>query len=599
MLAERVRAGALPPVQQRLPHQPAVVEPVRQIGRYGGAWRRLAKEPNDMGLNSILGYEPLLRWGRDGVSVLPGVAERWEMNEDATEFTFHLRPGMRWSDGHPFTSADFAFTHEHIECNEQLTVIHAPWKIIGGRLMELETPDPHTVVIRFASSYGLFPQVLAYRGLQRALFQPRHYLEQFHAAFVERATLDREARRRGFVDWRGYFHDRGDLNRNPQLPTVNPFVCAVPMPSPRCSSVRNPYYWKVDPEGNQLPYIDEITYATVFDGTVLNLKAINGEVDFQHSKLDLANYVQFVMGRDQATDPANRYRVGLADSASATAVYVNQHSQNEELRPILQDRRFRIALSVALDRSELIEIFFFGLAEPSNGSCSPAAPFYIDGNDALHTQYDPELANNLLDELGLRRGADGRRRLPDGKPFRQILHVPYHGEPTEMWMLVADYWREVGLDFIVKEEDTALSVMQVRGGLSDFWAYATAERHWEIDGWWRVPLSPASYYAPLYGRYYQSGGKTGVKPPPAHQQLVDWHHELKATPRAERREELGRRILHQWAEQCYVIGICRKRNLYIVSNRFRNVPEPFLPDYSLMSPGYIGIEQFWIDDPDA
>jgi peptide/nickel transport system substrate-binding protein len=598
MLALRVAAGELPPVVQRLPDRPVVVEPVESIGIYGGSWRRLARSTGDMGLNSRLGYETLVRWDRTGTRVVPGIAESWEVSEDATKFTFHLRRGMRWSDGHLFTSQDFLFTQNDIELNLDLQASYSPWKVLNSKVMELETPDDYTVVIRFSEPYGLFLEMLCYRGQMAGLCMPKHYLSKFHASYRDPDELNEQARDAGFLDWKGYFRDLSNREENPDLPTINAFVCKVSFPEPRALAVRNPYYWKVDPEGNQLPYIDQIAYTTVFDGNVLNMKAQSGEVDFQTRQINAGNFTSFMESRDRARDPANRYRVHVEPATGAIAVYINQHSRDDKLRPLLQDRRFRIALSAAIDREEVVEMVFSGLAEPSNGITTEVDWYYTPGIDKRNTAYDPELANKLLDEVGLTRGPDGMRRMPDGSDFRQILHVfpAESGNIEDLWLLVSEYWREVGLSFVVKHEDAVLSGMQVRNGDSDFWAYASAGMHWELDGLWMAPISPSSYYAPLYGRYFASNGRAGVKPPAEHQRLVDWYHELKSTPSLEYRLQVGRKMIEQWADMCYLIGIARKPEVFIISNRFRNVPDKIIQDYRLMSPGYIGIEQFYLND---
>jgi peptide/nickel transport system substrate-binding protein len=464
--------------------------------------------------------------------------------------------------------------------------------------MQVLTPDRHTVVFRFAKPYGLFPRFLAYRGLQRALFSPKHYLQQFHPDFVDVTQLDRLAASQGFIGWDALFAERNDLEKNPDLPTINPFVCTVPFPSARCLAERNPYYWKVDTRGRQLPYIDQIAYTTVLDTNVLNMKAMDGDVDFQTRHINAGNYTLFQESSNKAANPANQYRVLLSPGTGTVVVYLNQHSRSDVLRPLLQDRRFRIALSLAINRDELNDMVYSGLAESNNGVSTPEYPSHIDGIDKLHTQYDPSRAEQLLDELGMPRTGSGSRRLPDGSEFREILHVfpSEGGDAEDMWLLVSEYWREIGLPFVVKHEDGALSSMQVRSGNSDFWAYGTATMHWELDGLWRVPISPQSYYAPLYGLYHYSNGKAGVEPPPEHQRLIDWYEQIRSTPSDELRTELVQRILRQWADECYVVGICRKPEVFIISNRFRNVPDQIHHDYRLMSPGYLGIEQFWLDE---
>lgn len=591
LLANQVRAGKLPPLAQRLPEKPAITTPVEKIGRYGGTWRRLAAKPGDLLLQSRLGYEPLVRWARDGKTVVPGVAESWETKDNAATFVFHLRKGMRWSDGEPFTSEDFVFSYKEIDSDPEINPVQPNWLKSGGELATIEAPDPYTVVYRFKSSYGMFLQNLASNGLQSALFAPKHYLKQFHYKYVPLEKLKSQARAQGMIMWTDLLGEKGNLEKNPELPTINPYKVVVPFPASRCLAVRNPYYWKVDPEGNQLPYIDEIAYTMVFDNAVLNLKASNGDVDFQMRRIDAMNFTNFM-----EEGPRRGYSVRRGASTNPTCVYINQYSRDETLRPILQDRRFRLALSHAINRSELIDMVYTGLAEPSNASCVPEDPYYLPGLEKQNIEYDPGKANQLLDELGMKRGIDGMRRLPNGKPFHQLLRVfpSEEGSNPEMWELVADYWREVGLQFTVKPEEANLSLEQVRAGNSDFWTYTLGGLHWAVDGMWKAPLQVASYYAPLYGLYFQSSGKAGVKPPPEHQQLLDWYQELRATPDENRRLELGRAVLKQWSEQCYVIGICRAPVLAIISDRFKNVPQELNYDYRLRSPGHFGIEQFYL-----
>jgi peptide/nickel transport system substrate-binding protein len=301
--------------------------------------------------------------------------------------------------------------------------------------------------------------------------------------------------------------------------------------------------------------------------------------------------------RRSSSNPANHYRVQMKPGSAAKAIYLNQHSRDDRLRPLLQDRRFRIALSLAVDRQEINELCFMGVSSPSNAVTTPYDPYYVEALDTLHTQYDPRRAEALLDEVGLHRGDNGMRQWPDGEPFREILHVfpEETGDAGDVWQLVVEQWRDAGLAFVVRQEDRTLGAMSVRNGNCDFWGYGAGGVHWELDGNGRAPIAEYSYYAPLYGRYFATNGAAGVRPPPAHQQLVDWYLEMKSTASSERRHAIGQQILREWAQQCYLVGICRRLEIFIVTDRFRNVPDNIISDYRLMSPGYIGIEQFWID----
>ncbi len=594
-LTDLVAEGKLPPVEKRLPENPAIVEPVNQIGIYGGTWRKLAMGALDMQLSSRMAYEPLVRWDRTGRRVVPGLAESWEIHDEGKTYVFHLRKGLRWSDGHPFTSEDFLFRHEDIHLNKTLTPVFPSWLAIGGTPCDVMAPDPYTVVFQFTQPYGVFLEYLAFRG--NFVYSPKHYLKQFHPRYTDEETLVRRAKEAGVDLWQRVFSQRTLPNENPELPVMTPWKLTVPPPASRTIAERNPYYWKVDPAGNQLPYIDRVVFTDVQSKEILNFKAMAGEVDFQARRIDSANYTLFMENRKQGG-----YRVLRDPGAVIVVVYINQYSRDPELRPLLQDKRFRIALSAAVNRDELIDLIYSGLAQPSRGVGTPHDPYYLPEFDEKYIDYDPALANQLLDELGMARGRNGLRRLPNGKPFRQIMNVypSETGTGADQWQLVADYWREVGLDFVVKFDAASLSVMQVCNGNSDFWAYAASGLHWAADPLWYVPWQSSSYFAPLYGRYQSSGGKSGVKPSPEFQRLIDTYLELRASVGdKERKRQLGHAILRQWAEECYTVGICIPELLAIVSNRFKNVPNHIIHSYQVMSPGYIGVEQFYIDESDT
>lgn len=591
MLAKLVAEGRLPSVEQRLPDRPVVVEPVESIGTYGGTWRRVALSKFDILLLHRLGYEPLVRWDRTGRRVVPGVAEGWEVRDGGRTYVFRLRKGLKWSDGQPFTSEDLRFWYEDIALNKELSPIFPTWLSVDGQPVTVVAPDPYTVEFRFAEPYGIFLETCAV--MSSWIIAPKHYLAPFHPRYTEAAELNRRARQRGVDHWFQLFMRKNDPDENPDLPTLKPFVIKVPPPASRVIAERNPYYWKVDPAGNQLPYIDRIAYAMVQNVEIANFKAMAGEVDFQFRLIDSANYPLFMANRTKGG-----YRVLTDDSASPIIVYVNPHSKDPRLRPILADRRFRIALSVALNRAEIIDLIYLGLATPSRGVASPLDPYYLPEFEERYITYDPSLANRLLDEVGLTKGRDGMRRLPDGSPFREIMNCypSEEGVTADLWQLVADQWREVGLDFVVKLDARALSTMLVANGNTNFYAYAIAGLHWAIEPQWYVPWSAWSFFAPLYGRYRASGGRDpmSVPPPPEYQRLIDWYMAFRSVVGDEgRRQELARNILRQWSEQCYVIGVVRRKVLTIVSNAFKNVPERLINENRLASPGYIGIEQFY------
>lgn len=597
MLAERVARGELPPVEDRLPEDVLVVEPVNEIGVYGGVWRRTSTGLADIQLDSRMGYEPLARWDRSGTKVVPGLAKSWEILDGAKTYVFHLRRGLKWSDGHPLTSEDFLFYFEDVLGCGELSIIWPSWVSVDGERPEILAPDPYTLVFRFAKSCGVFLAGMAYRG--NLILAPKHYLRQFHIHYTDRAEIEAKARREGLSLWHQLYWHKANPNENPDLPTWKPFKIVVPPPASRALAERNPYYWKVDPEGNQLPYIDQVAYTEVQNNEIVTIKAMAGEVDFQARRIDSSSFALFMASRERG-----RYRV-MRDLVPDTIVlYLNQHSRDPRIRELLNDRRFRAALSLAIDRDELIYLLFGGRAVPSSGVVCPLDPYYLPEYDAAYLSYDPARSNALLDEAGLKHGQDGLRRMPDGSPFRQILHVypSEAGTTIDLWQLVAEYFREVGLEFVVKLDSGQLSVQQVCNGNNDFWAYQQPGIHWVADPKWHLPLQSTSYFAPLYGRYVDTKGKDrlGVEPRQEFKEMLAWYHELAMIPDnadgtiPEHKLELGHRILRQWTQECYLVGICRQELLTIVSDRFRNVPDHIIHDWRLATPGYIGIEQFYI-----
>ncbi len=592
MLAQRVAKGELPPVAERLPENPAVVEPVESIGKYGGYWRRLAVGNHEFHLTARLGYEPPVRWDRTGRAVAPGLAERWEVRDDGRTYILFLRKGVRWSDGAPFTSEDLMFWYDDVVSNKELSPVFPSWLVIDGEPVKMSAPDPYSIEFRFAKPYGIFLEFMAFMG--NGLIIPKHYLRQFHPKYTGLDTLVARAKERGLDFWYQLFGNQSGYDQNPELPSLKPFVLKTDPSGSRVVAERNPYYWKVDPAGNQLPYLDGIAYTVVQNPEILNFKTMAGDADCQDRRVDAANFPLFMENRAKG-----HFRVLRDGNPTPIVIYLNQYSRDDEWRPILQNRQFRIALSVAVNRKELIDLIYSGMAKPTRGVDSPFDPYYLPEYDEKYLEYNPQLANQILDGLGFSRDDAGMRRMPSGGPFRQILNVypAETGVGLELWQLVADYWREVGLDFIVKTDAPSLSVMQVRNGNSDFWAYSSTGMLWIVDPQWYVPWADTSYFAPLFGRYRATNGKGGVKPPQEYQRLLDWYLELRSVVGDEdRRHTLAQKIMRQWAEECYTIGICSSDLLMIVSDRFKNVPDHIIHDYRVMTPGYIGIEQFYIDE---
>ncbi len=603
MLRKLVKAGELPPVEERLPEEPLVVEPYHEVGKYGGTWRRLAIYPYDVIADLMtyrFGYDPLVRWDPTGTHPAPGAAKDWRVEDGGRRYVLNLRKGLKWSDGHPFTSEDIVFWFEDVSEQMVGTELGARGEMFmpQGMKLRVTAPDPYVVVFQFDEPNGILLEKLCYRG--HVIYHPKHYLKQFHAKYADSASLKKLMAEGRYKHWSELYLHKSDLNDNPECPTIRAWQLKVGPPAKTWLVERNPYYWKVDTAGNQLPYIDRISYRVMNNTDILNLLLATGSVDMQARHIDPGNYTFFMSPENRKRGGIVRYRVQTDPAPGGNVgVILNHSTQNQRARPYITDRRFRIALSVAINREEMLELITGGLGDIINGVGFPSDPFFVPGMDKQHTQYDPDLANRLLDEVGLTRGRDGMRRYPDGTPFREILYCSTAGTGGELQLqqLITDYWREAGLEFVIHADPIQLSRMRVRNGETEFSFSGQAGLHWILQSYLYVPTEQRSSFAPLYGRYIQNEGKSGVPPSPELQRLLDWYNELLHTVGdPERKLELGRNILWQWSNDCYMIGLYRMYALVILSPRFRNFPAHTLVGcWRVQYPGYLRPEQFYLE----
>src|SRR5690606_31706498 len=271
MLAAKVAAGELPPVEERLPKNPLVLEPIEGIGKYGGTLR--AMENNDQFPQSrmfMYGFS-LVRFADDGQKVVPGLAYKWEHNEDKTVWTFYLREGIRWSDGHPFTVDDILFWWNDMVLHPGIAEPAPDWGQAGGQLAELVKIDDYTIQFRYAAPNPILDARLATwpNGHEQGarLIVPAHYMKQFHPDYSDYPNFE-------------VFEEKLDWYANVEYPVLTAWRPVEYRPGERLVLERNPYYYAVDPEGNQLPYIDRIEWRISRDIEVIKNEIITGNVDF-------------------------------------------------------------------------------------------------------------------------------------------------------------------------------------------------------------------------------------------------------------------------------------------------------------------------------
>ncbi|HET6520496.1 MAG TPA: ABC transporter substrate-binding protein, partial [Geminicoccaceae bacterium] len=301
MLAERVQAGELPPVEERLPEEPLVIQPVHEIGRYGGTWRRGFLGPGDgENGNRINASDKLLFWDYTGTEIVPSLAKDWRLSDDGRTVTVSLRRGLKWSDGQPMTADDFVFWFEDLYSNRDIVPTPIADMQVNGKPGRVVKVDDFTVAFEFDDPYPLFVEMLAGDTLigggqsvrqsedrTFGAYAPAHYLRQFLPEYSSDEEVNARARAEGFDNWVQMLHFKKDWRLNAELPTLGPWVMKQPITNPTWVMERNPYYWAVDTEGNQLPYIDGIVMTLAEDLEVLNLRAIAGEYDMQERHVDL------------------------------------------------------------------------------------------------------------------------------------------------------------------------------------------------------------------------------------------------------------------------------------------------------------------------
>ena len=603
-LAEQVAAGTLPPVAERLPAEPAVVEPLEQTGRYGGTISSVLKGPSDdFWIEKTIGYDPLVRWSQDGSSIIPNLAVSWEVNEDATRYTFKLREGVKWSDGTPFTADDIMFWYEDVYQNELLTPVQPGWLSTGGEPVVVEKIDDYTISFTFAAPNGLFLKNLAASStvLDRNTFTrfPRHYLEQFHPTHNEEVdTLVSEA---GLDDWSQLFSERANEWRSPEKPTLFAWrLTSAYGDSQRLTAERNPYYWKVDPEGNQLPYVDEWVYDIVENEEVILLKALNGEIDLLGRHINtLGNKPLLFENMD-----AGGYRLfdEVPTEMNEVLLTLNLNSPDPVLREIFNNKDFRIGLSHAINREEILDIVFVGQGEPYQAAPLPGTPFYDEEMAKQYIEYDVELANEYLDKAGFaERDGEGFRLGPDGERISFPMEIMnFKQERIDVLELVRNYWRDVGIDMQVQPEERTLAATRLQSNLmvASAWSGNNGGLDALLEPRYFIPVNDeTASYAPLWAEWYETRGAAGEAPPADVQEALSLYDQLQATASEDEQIELMKQIVDIAEEQFYTIGTVRLAPFPgIVSQRLQNVPEAMIYAGTFREPGYTAPEQYFFSD---
>lgn len=596
ILADMVKSGKIPAVDQRLPANPMVVKPATAVGQYGGTWRMGLVGGNDTeNFRRTMGYEPLLRWTPDGSGYVPNVAESFTANADGSQYTVKLRKGMKWSDGQPFTSADIKFWYDDVVMNTEITAKPDAIYMAAGKPMEITAPDETTAVIKFAGPYGFFSlRMPQYDAIVR---YPAHFLKQYHKKYA--TDIDKKVADAGVKTWVDLFTNRQLFYNNPDLPTLFPWNLTVAYGSNATvlPAKRNPFYWKVDTEGNQLPYIDTAQWTQHQQVDTLTLQAMNGEIDFQYRHFGtLPN--KSVFFDNQQKGGYSLIPVGSAQGNSM-CIYFNLSSVDPVLGPILRNKDVRIGLSYAMNRKEIIDLIYFGQAEPAQFAPSLKGIFANKQMSTQYTEFDLKKANEYLDKAGLtKKDAEGFRLRPDGKRLTLLAEISLtyttHGDAMN---LVKKTWKEAGVDLTVKVEDRAIQ-----------WENKAANKHelflWAAGGGDGIdvitnvqayfPDRASAFQAPAWGDWYASGGTKGIEPDAEMKKIMSLYTDLQKKGKWEEQVAGMKEIIQLSADYFPQLGLCYDPDVFgIVKNNMKNVPARLVESSPMMTPGPSNPEQYY------
>jgi peptide/nickel transport system substrate-binding protein len=602
-LAKLVSEGKLPALAQRLPASPLVVTPHEKAGVYGGAMRRgLRGSADHNGILRMVGNQGLVRWNLAFTEVLPNVAEKWSVNANSTEFTFTLRKDMKWSDGKPFTADDVVFAIEDCCKNTELYKTPPSPLVIGGKTGAATKIDDVTVKFTFDSPYALFLEQLATPLGQHPTLFARHYCSQFHPKF--NAAVGDLVKAANLSDWGTLFRNRcGDIEiparwGNADKPVLDPWVIreAYSGGATRVTMERNAYFWQVDTEGKQLPYIDRLTFTISQDVESLMLDAVSGRLDIQERHIDsLQNKPTLSQNMQKG---AYRLIELVASSAQQCQIYLNITHKDAKMREMLGNREFRQALSLGMNRKEIIDLVYLGQSEPYQAGPRPGHPWYHEKLARQFTAHDPAQANAILDRLGYKKDAQGQRTRPDGqKVFFSIDVIPtLYPDAVDVLELVKRHWAEIGVDIKVNTIERAL--YYTRGDNNDHDAAV-----WPGPGGLDPMLDPRDFfaqhtqgsrYAVPWCQWYVSGGKDGQEPPESQKKRMKLFDDARATSDLKVRGEVMKQIFDLAAEEFETLGVCLGVNTFgIVKNNLKNVPAKYPNSWSWPNPGPALPQQFY------
>lgn len=588
----RIRGNPdMPALADRLPAEPLVVAPYDMIGSYGGTFKALSNA-TEAGTSDFMSvrHVNLVRYADDLTTIVPNVAKSWSWNEDFTQLTFVLRKGHKWSDGQPFTAEDVEFWYENLQLDTNVIESPKDYVLAGGEPMTVDVIDPQTVRFNMPSPKPGFLAHFANHYAQG--FQPKHFLGQFHPGI--NADADKLAKSYGFD--KGYdvvkaYYGSSDWMDTPTPMLAHPDkVAGLPLDAaPTLEShivisestegrqfVANPYFFKLDTAGHQLPYINEMDELFVGESEVRLLKLVNGEVDYKAQALQV-DYVPLLLENQEK----GGFVVDLKPEITMPTLAFNVTSEDLEKRKVFGDLKFRQAMSVAINRDEINEVALFGLGKPQQYiGFSPTPDFVTPEWEQHFAQFDAAMAKSLLDEIGVvDKDGDGMRELPNGDKLNLNLQVATQGISIKIIELVGQNWRDVGINNTVKEVTTDEYRSSQSSNQLDVTMYEKSVPLAVVLGNAEIFIPPFDNYfnmrtAMLWGEYVESGGSAGVEPPAYVKQMMVDIKAFQATPvGTPESDALGVKLVENMTGNLLFIGTVKGKQPIYRATALKNVTE--------------------------
>lgn len=569
---------ALPAVAARLPSEPLVVDlkaQGREIGRPGGVIRMLLSKEKDVRLLNTWGYARLVAW-TPKLELKPDLLKAVEV-KDGRVFTLKLRAGHKWSDGQPFTAEDFRYFWEDVASNKELNPNGPPVEVLNaGEPPKVEIVDATTVRYSWSKPNPRFLAALA-QAREPYIYRPAHYLKQFHAKYANAGDLAKKAAAGKARSW-AELHNRMDAiddNDNPAMPTLQPWVATTAMPASRFVFKRNPFFHRVDTAGQQLPYVDAIE-VSITDGGLVAAKAAAGDSDLQARGLSLGDITVL-----KANEAKGKYKVLAWPIAkgSQVALYPNLNANDAGWRKLMRDQRFRRALALGINRTDINKALYFGLATEGNNAVLKASPLFKPAFLTANASHDPKTANALLDQIGLtQRGPDGTRLMGDKRPLELIVESAGESkDETDVLQLIAQHYKALGIKLVIKPSDRTVMRNRAYSGeaVMTVWSgWDTGIPTADISPSELAPTRQDTLIWPKWGNHFETRGKAGEAPDlPAAQELLKLDSAWSSAKTTADRKAAWERMLTIHAEQQFIVGtVSGVMQPIVVNAKLRNVP---------------------------